>query len=108
MPKSCVTLAFICFTLLVLHNSSNSRYLLVELDGSPNMDPGNVALTGKAAIGGPEISKPEEEPIEAMESEPLAEEDEEGALPEQDVEPSNRPLLKSNIDPTQGGYRCSI
>ena len=102
MPKSCVTLAFICFTLLVLPNSSNSRYLLVELDGSPNMDPGMDVTTG-----GPEIPKAEEEPIDAMESEQLPEDDEEGALPEQDEEPASRPIPKSNIDPTQGGYRSS-
>ena len=104
MPKSCVTLAFICFTLLVLPNSSNSRYLLVELGGSSNMDPGmDVAL----ATGGPEMPEPEDEPSDALESTPLPEDDEEGALPEQDEEPATRPTLKSNIDPTQGGYRSS-
>ena len=45
MPKICITMALLCFTLLVQLDSikarpdSNSRYLLVELDGSPNMQP---------------------------------------------------------------------
>ena len=40
IAKICITMAFIFFTLLVLPNLSNSRYLLVELDGSPDIDPG--------------------------------------------------------------------
>ena len=46
MAKICITMAFICFTLLVLPNLSNSRYLLVELDGSADMDPGMDIATG--------------------------------------------------------------
>ena len=45
MAKICITMAFICLTLLVLPNLSNSRYLLVELDGSPDMDPGMDVTT---------------------------------------------------------------
>ena len=38
-------MAFICLTLLVLPNLSNSRYLLVELDSSPDIDPGMDVTT---------------------------------------------------------------
>ena len=55
MAKICITIAFIYFTLLVLPNLSNSRYVLVELDGSPDMDPG-MDLTSE----GPEMPEPEE------------------------------------------------
>ena len=63
-------MAFICFTLLVLPNSSNSRYLLVELDGSPDMDPGMDVTTEE-----PGMPEPEEEPTDDLEPEPLPEDD---------------------------------
>ena len=65
MPKICITMAFLCFTLLVQPNSikarqdSNSRYLLVELDGSPDMDPRSGVATEE-----PEMPEPEEEPTD--------------------------------------------
>ena len=53
-------MAFICFTLSVLPNLSNSRYLLVEL-----------------------------EPIDDLEPETLPEDDEEGVMPEQEQKPTH-------------------
>ena len=99
-------MAFICFTLLVLPNSSNSRYLLVELNDSPdiyvdadyrtmnpgyrNMDPGMDVTTE-----GPEMPEPEEEPTDDLEPETLPEDDDEGAI-----------YPKSNAEAAQqGGYR---
>ena len=70
MAKICITMAFICFTLLVLLNSSNSRYLLVELDGSPDMDPGMDVTTEE-----PGMPEPEEELTDDLEPEPLPEDD---------------------------------
>ena len=70
MAKICITMAFICFTLLVLPNSSNSRYLLVELDGSTDMDPGMDVTTEE-----PGMPEPEEEPTDDLEPEPLPEDD---------------------------------
>ena len=58
-------MAFLCFTILVQPNSikarqdSNSRYLLVELDGSPDKDPGSDVTTEELEI--PEL---EEEPTD--------------------------------------------
>ena len=60
-------MAFICFNLLVLPKVSNSRYLLVELGGSPNMGPGM-----ELATEGPEMSEPEEEPTDDLKPETLA------------------------------------
>ena len=60
MAKICITMAFICFTLSVLPNLSNSRYLLVEL-----------------------------EPIDALEPKTLPEDDEKGVMPEQEQEPTH-------------------
>jgi len=67
MAKICITMAFICFNLLVLPKVSNSRYLLVELGGSPNMGPGM-----ELATEGPEMSEPEEEPTDDLKPETLA------------------------------------
>ena len=53
-------MAFICFTLLVLPNLSNSRYLLVEL-----------------------------ELIDDLEPETLPEDDEDGVMPEQEQKPTH-------------------
>ena len=84
MAKICITVAFICFTLLVLPELSSSRYLLVDLDGSPDMAPGmNVTTVG------PEMPEPEEEPIDNSEPETLPEDDEEGVIPEQEQKPTN-------------------
>ena len=96
MPKSCVTLAFICFTLLVLPNSSNSRYLLVELDGSPDVGPGMDDTTFAP------MPEPEEDDLEP---EPFPEEDEEDVMPEEEEEPARRRSLKHNA--AGGGYRSS-
>ena len=98
MPKICITMAFLCFTLLVQPNSikarpdSNSRYLLVELAGSPDMDPGSDAATGEL-----EMPEPEEEPTDDFEPETLPEDDDEGTI-----------YPKSNAAAAQqGGYRSS-
>merc|ERR1719334_1762111 len=77
MSKISITLAFICFTLLVLPNSSNSRYLLVELDGAPDMDPGMDGTTEE-----PGMPEPEEEPTNDLEPEPLPEDEKEDVMPE--------------------------
>ena len=78
-------MAFLCFILLVQPNSikarqnSNSRYLLIELDGSPDMEP-----------------------------ETLPEEDDEGAMPETEIQPARKRNLNANALPAQqGGYRSS-
>ena len=97
MTKTCITIVFICFTLLVLLNSSNSRYLLVELNGSPDVD------TGYRIIGGPKMPKPEEEPTDDSEPESyyylpnLPEDDEEGVMPEQEKEPIKRGYRNLNL-----------
>ena len=111
MAKICTTMAFICLTLLVLLNLSNSRYLLVELDGSPDMDgyrngPGMEDTTKEA-----EILEPEEEPTDDLELEALPEDDEEGVMPEQEQKPTGRRSLNLNLtqllDDAGGGYRSS-
>jgi len=103
MPKICITMAFLCFILLVQPNSikarqdSNSRYLLVELDGSPDMDPGSDVATEE-----PEMPEPEEEPTDDLEPGTLPEDDEERAISE-----IGEPMIrKSNAETAQqGGYR---
>ena len=62
------TIAFNCFTLLVLPDLSSLKNLLVELDGSPDMDPGMGVTTE-----GPEMPEPEKEPIDDLEPEILPE-----------------------------------
>jgi len=94
MAKICITMAFICFTLLVLPNSSNSRYLLVELDGSPDMDPGMDDVT--------DVPMPEDEPADDLETEPLPEDDEEDVV----AEPRNAAMPPGN-NPAAGGYRSN-
>ena len=76
MAKICITMVLICFTLLVVLNSYNSRYLLVEFDGSPDMIPGMDGTTEE-----PGIPEPEEEKTDDMEPEPLPEDDEEEVMP---------------------------
>ena len=87
-------MAFICFTLLVLPNSSNSKYLLVELDGSPDMDPGM-----EDASPVPAIDEAEEEPDDDVEDEAIPEDDEDDDVPK--PKPRSAPLPPSNL---QGGY----
>ena len=84
MAKICITMAFICFTLLVLPNLSNSRYLLVEVDSSSDMDRGMDVTTE-----GPELSEPEEESIDELEPKTLPEDDEEAVMPEQEQTPTH-------------------
>ena len=99
MTKTCITIVFICFTLLVLFNSSNSRYLLVELNGSPDI---NVDA-GYKIIGGPKMPEPEQEPTDDSEPETyyylpnLPEDDEEGVMPEQEKEPIRRGYRNLNL-----------
>ena len=98
MPKIRITVAFLCFILLAQPNSikarpdSDSRYLLVELDGSPDMDPGSGAVTEKSET--PEL---EEEPTDDFEPETLPEDDDEGAIY----------AHSNNAAAQQGGYRSS-
>ena len=117
-------MAFICFTLLVLPSLSNSKYLLVELNGLPdkyedadyrNMDPGyrNMDLAMDNTTEGPETPESEEEPTDDLEPETSPEDDEEGDIPEQEQEPSNDGLRgpSLNLDLSQSlvsaelGYR---
>ena len=110
MAKICITMAFICFTLLVQPDLSNSRYLLVELDGLPDMDPGMDVTTE-----GPEMPEPVKEQIDDLEPETLPEDDEEGVIPEQEQKPTNvgyrgRSLnlnLTQSLIAAEGGYRSS-
>ena len=107
MQKICITMAFLCFTLLVQPNSikarqdSNSRYLLVELDGSPDMDPGSDVTTEE-----PEMPKPEDDfdddfYISSDDLEPET-------LPEDDIQPAKKHDLNANASAAQqGGYRSS-
>ena len=92
MAKNCITTAFICFTLSLLPNLSNSRYLLVEVDSSSDMDRGMDVTTE-----GPEMPKPEEKSIDDLETETLPEDDKEGVMPEQEQKPTH----------AGGGYRSS-
>ena len=64
---------------------------MVELDGSPDMDPG-MDVTAE----GPEMP-PEEEPIDDLEPETLPENDKEDVMPEQEQKPTH----------VGGGYRSS-
>ena len=98
MAKICSTIACICFTLLVLPNSSNSKYLLVELDGSPDMDPGMEDASPVPAIG-----EAEEEPADDVEDEAIPEDDEDDDVPK----PKPRSALLPDGPPPsnlQGGY----
>jgi len=91
-------MAFICFTLLVLPNSSNSKYLLVELDGSPDVDPGMEDASPVPAIG-----EAEEEPADDVEDEAIPEDDEDDDVPK----PKPRSALLPDGPPPsnlQGGY----
>ena len=91
MAKICITIVFICDTLLVLPNSSNSRYLLVEIDGSPDMDPGMDVTTEE-----PGMPEPEEEPTNDLEPEPLPEDDEEDVMPKKGEKRTfNLPQIRS-------------
>ena len=91
MAKICITMALICFTLLVLPNSYNSRYLLVEFDGSPDMNPGMDVTTEE-----PGIPEPEEEKTDDMEPEPLPEDDEEDVMSEKREKPTIKlPQIRS-------------
>ena len=90
-------MAFICFTLLVLPNSSNSRYLLVELDGSPDMDTGMDDATEV-----PEMPESEDEPTDDLETEPLPEDDEEEVVPE-----PRSAAMAAGHKAIGGGYRSS-
>ena len=106
MAKNCYTMALICFTLSLLPNLSNSRYLLVELDGSPDMDPG-MDVTAE----GPEMP-PEEEPIDDLEPETLPEKDDEIYLKQTALPATNKPEprrlnLKCVTPPCPTGYRSS-
>ena len=98
LPKICTTMAFLCFTLLAQPNSikarpdSNSKYLLVELDGSPDMNPGSDATPDK-----PDMPEPKEEPTDDLEPETLPEDNDESAI-----------YANSNAAAAQqGGYRSS-
>ena len=107
MAKICINITCICFTLLVLPSSTNSRYLLVELDVSTDMDPGMDVTTE-----GPEMPEPEEEHIDDLDSETLPEDDEEGIMPEQEQKPTHagsRILgnLTQSLIAAGGGYRSS-
>ena len=72
-------MALLCFTLLVQLDSikaqpdSNSRYLLIELEGSPNMDPGSDVTTELSKVS--EMPEAEEEPSDDLEPETLPEDD---------------------------------
>jgi len=93
-------MAFICFTLLVLPNSSNSKYLLVELDGSPDVDPGM-----EDASPVPAIDEDEEGPDDDVEDQPIAEDIGNDDVPKpkpRSVDPPRSiPVPPSNL---QGGY----
>ena len=88
MPKICIALTSICFSLLVLANwskawqDSNSRYLLVEVDGTPDIDQGRDVTTDETAL-----SELEGEPTYDLE--PLPEGDEEDADPQGGKRSSN-------------------
>ena len=86
---------------------SNQRYLLVELDGLPDMDPGMDVTTE-----GPEMPEPVKEQIDDLEPETLPEDDEEGIMPEQEQKPTHagsRILgnLTQSLIAAGGGYRSS-
>ena len=107
MAKICITIACICFTLLVLPNLSNSRYVLVTLDSSPDMDPG-MDLTTE----GPEMPEPEEEPTDYLEPETLPEDYKESVMPEKKQKPTHvGPRISGNLTQSLiaagGGYRSS-
>ena len=107
MAKICITMACICFTLLVLPNLSNSRYLLVELDGLPDTDPGMDVTTE-----GLEMPEPEEEQIDDLEPETFPEDDEYGDMAEQEQKPTHagsRILsnLTQSLIAAGGGYRSN-
>ena len=93
-------MAFICFTLLVLPNSSNSKYLLVELDGSPDMGPAFPGMDDVTEAA--DVPMPEDEPADDLETEPLPEDDEEDVV----AEPRNAAMPPGN-NPAAGGYRSS-
>ena len=106
-------MALLCFTLLVQLDSikarpdSNSRYLLVELAGSPDMDPGSDAATGEL-----EMPEPEEEPTDDLEPETLPEKDDEIYLKQTALPATNKPEprrlnLKCVTPPCPTGYRSS-
>ena len=88
MPKLCITLTITCFYLLVLSNSSkawqdsNSKYLLVELDDSSEIDQGRHVTTDETAA--PDI---ENEPTDDLETLPKG--DEEDADPQGGFRSSN-------------------
>ena len=92
-------MALLCFTLLRQPDSikalpdSNSRYLLIELDDSPNMDQGSDVTTELYKL--PEMPVTQEEPSDDLEPE---------TLPEDDV--TAKPRI---FDPIFGykGYRSS-
>ena len=88
MPKIGIELTFICFSLLMLLNSSKvfqdskSRYLLVELDSSPDIDKEGDVTTDETAV-------PEVEGVPTNDLEPLREGDEDDADPNGGYRASN-------------------
>ena len=101
-------MAFLCFTVLLQPNSikarqdSNSRYLLVELDGSPDKDPGSDVTTEELEI--PEL---EEEPTNDF-NPSLNDDDEDVAIPENDEPGARIRNLNGNVvTGKEGGYRSS-
>ena len=116
MPKICITMALLCFTLLVQPDSikarpdSNSRYLLIELEGSPNMDPGSDVTTELSKVS--EMPEAEEEPSDDLEPETLPEKDDEIYLKQTALPATNKPEprrlnLKCVTPPCPTGYRSS-
>ena len=87
MPKIGIELTFICFSLLVLPNSSKvfqdskSRYLLVELDSLPDIDQERHVTTDETEV-------PEVEGVSTNDLKPLPE------------------GVEDDADPN-GGYRAS-
>ena len=98
MAKICINITCICFTLLVLPSSTNSRYLLVELDVSTDMDPG----MDDTSVG-TKMPEPKEEPIDDLE--PSPEDDEEVAVPEAEERAITKIPLNRNTPPR--GFRSS-
>merc|ERR1711872_979153 len=86
VAKICITMAFICFA------------LLVELDGSPDVDPG---MEGASPV--PAIGEAEEGPADDVEDEAIPEDDEDDDVPK----PKPRSALLPDGPPPsnlQGGY----
>ena len=88
MPKIGIELTFICFSLLILPNSSKvfqdskSRYLLVELDSLPDIDKERDVTTDVTAV-------PKVEGVSTKDLESLTEGDEDDADPNGGYRASN-------------------